>query len=86
MGGLGYVLTRHLEPRFLTPQGDRLGRLSISKEALAERDGQTLQACKDYGVPVAVVMAGGYAANIEDTVEIHHTTVRLAGGLAGIQI
>ncbi len=67
-------------------QGDRLGRLSISKEALAERDGQTLQACKDYGVPVAVVMAGGYAANIEDTVEIHHTTVRLAGGLAGIQI
>jgi hypothetical protein len=37
-----------------------------------------LQYCQDAGLPVAVTMAGGYAPNIEDTVEIHFQTVCIA--------
>jgi acetoin utilization deacetylase AcuC-like enzyme len=58
--------------------GDRLGRLSVSKEALVERDCEVLRACGSAGAAVAVTMAGGYAADIEDTVDIHFHTVRAA--------
>ena len=39
--------------------GDRLGRLAMSKEGLAERDRIVLCHCKGAGVPVAVAMSGG---------------------------
>ncbi len=57
--------------------GDRLGKLDVSEEALAERERIVLDACARHGVPVAVVMAGGYAHDIDETVEIQATTVRL---------
>lgn len=59
-------------------EGDRLGRLSLSKDGLMRRDQLLFSTCADLGVPVATVMAGGYARNIEDTVEIHFNTVRIA--------
>jgi hypothetical protein len=34
--------------------------------------------CHEAGLPVAVTMAGGYAPNIEDTVDIHFQTVLIA--------
>jgi hypothetical protein len=37
-----------------------------------------LQYCHDAGLPVAITMAGGNAPNIEDTVDIHFQTVRIA--------
>jgi len=37
-----------------------------------------LELCRDAGVAVALTMAGGYARNIEDTVEIHWSSVRAA--------
>jgi acetoin utilization deacetylase AcuC-like enzyme len=52
-------------------EGDRLGRLAVSTSALAERDDLIANACAHAGVPLVVVMAGGYAARIEDTVDIH---------------
>lgn len=58
--------------------GDRLGRLNLSMEGLAERDRRVLQACRGRDLPVAVAMAGGYAQPIEDTVAIHATTVLTA--------
>ncbi len=58
--------------------GDRLGRLSLSKSGLAERDRRVFEACRIAGVPVGVVMAGGYAEDVMDTVEIHAATVREA--------
>jgi len=58
--------------------GDTLGRLALSKAGLAARDEMVLGACAARRVPVAVVMAGGYARPIEDTVDIHAATVRLA--------
>jgi acetoin utilization deacetylase AcuC-like enzyme len=57
---------------------DRLGRLDLSKEGLAERDRMVLQYCHEAGLPVAITMAGGYAPNIADTVDIHFNTVRIA--------
>lgn len=64
-------------------EGDRLGRLRVSKAALAERDRFVLDACFDAGLPVAIAMAGGYGRVIDDTVEIHLQTVREAVRLAG---
>jgi acetoin utilization deacetylase AcuC-like enzyme len=58
--------------------GDKLGRLRVSKEGLAERDRLVLEGCAAAGVPVAVVMSGGYAATVADTVDIHEHTVRAA--------
>lgn len=56
---------------------DRLGRLALTKEGLMERDRMVLDACRDAGLAVAISMAGGYARQIEDTVDIHFNTVRL---------
>ena len=61
--------------------GDKLGRLSISKEGLAERDRLVLETCRGRGIPVAVTMAGGYAKEVEDTVDIHYETIRCAAEL-----
>jgi acetoin utilization deacetylase AcuC-like enzyme len=60
--------------------GDRLGRLALTKEGLARRDAYVFDTLGDDGVPVAVVMAGGYAEPIADTVDIHFATVALALG------
>jgi acetoin utilization deacetylase AcuC-like enzyme len=54
---------------------DQLGGLALSKEGLLIRDRIVFDACLRHGVPVAVVLAGGYARYIEDTVEIHSNTV-----------
>lgn len=55
--------------------GDRLGRLAVTKLALAERDAIVFAAAGLAGVPVVVVMGGGYALDVEDTVDIHLHTV-----------
>lgn len=57
---------------------DRLGRLALSMDGLAERDRRVFTRCRQAGVPVALAMAGGYARQIEDTVAIHANTIRLA--------
>ncbi len=58
--------------------GDRLGGLALTKPGLAERDRQVFAACRRQGLPVAVCMAGGYASEVEDIVDIHLRTVQLA--------
>jgi len=62
-------------------EGDRLGRLSVTKSGLAERDRMVLESCKDRGIPVAVTMAGGYSRNVEDTVDVHLQSIRRAADL-----
>lgn len=61
--------------------GDKLGRLSLSIAGLRARDEFVLSECEAHGVPVATVMSGGYAADINDTVEIHCNTIRAAKAL-----
>ena len=60
-------------------EGDRFGRLKLGKQGLSERDRIVFSFCRDYRLPVAVGMAGGYALKIEDIVDIHFQTVRVAG-------
>jgi acetoin utilization deacetylase AcuC-like enzyme len=62
--------------------GDRLGRLRLSMAGLAERDRLVFDACWTSGTPVAVVMSGGYAPQVDDIVAIHLNTVRSAAALA----
>lgn len=64
-------------------EDDRLGRLAVSKAGLAERDRLVLEACRERGIPVAVTMAGGYANNVEDTVDIHFQSIRRAAEMTG---
>lgn len=59
-------------------EGDRLGKLKISKHGLAERDKIVFELCGRAGLPIAVAMGGGYARDIEDIVDIHVQTIRLA--------
>jgi acetoin utilization deacetylase AcuC-like enzyme len=59
-------------------EGDRLGRLKLTKTGLAARDGLVLSELRSRNIPVAIAMAGGYARSIDDIVDIHSTTIRIA--------
>jgi acetoin utilization deacetylase AcuC-like enzyme len=63
-------------------EGDRLGRLKLTMEGLAERDRVVLGEARQRGIPVAVTMAGGYGRNIRDTVAVHVQTIALASRYA----
>ena len=51
---------------------DQLGGLSLTKTGLRKRDRLVLDACVEGAVPVCVLLAGGYARRVEDTVDIHY--------------
>jgi acetoin utilization deacetylase AcuC-like enzyme len=59
-------------------EGDRLGRLKLTAQGLAERDRRVFDACCDRGIPVAVSMAGGYGRDIDVTVGLHLRTLQTA--------
>ena len=59
--------------------GDRLGRLALSKAGLRARDALVRDTLRAAGVPVCVTLAGGYAEEIRDTVEINLGTVETFG-------
>jgi acetoin utilization deacetylase AcuC-like enzyme len=63
-------------------EGDLLGRLALTKAGLAARDRLVLSLCREAGLPVAVLMAGGYGRRVADTVAIHLGTVRTAAEVA----
>ncbi len=53
---------------------DQLGALDLSIEGLKARDRFVLSSCLSNQIPCAVVLAGGYAWRLEDTVQIHLNT------------
>ena len=59
-------------------EGDRLGRLKLTKIGLAARDRFVLELARDNAIPITVTMAGGYAHDVADIVDIHFNTVRTA--------
>jgi acetoin utilization deacetylase AcuC-like enzyme len=63
---------------------DHLGRLALTKGGISARDEVVFHYSQRLGLPTAVVMAGGYAPNISDSVDIHLNTVRLASKTAAI--
>ena len=54
---------------------DQLGRLGLSLDGLRRRDRRVFTALRAAGVPVVVVLAGGYARQVDDTVAIHVATL-----------
>ena len=54
---------------------DRLGGLRLTKAGLAERDRMVVAAARAGGVPIVVTLAGGYAIDVQDTVDIQTATV-----------
>ena len=59
-------------------EGDRLGRLKLTIDGLRERDDIVLSTLGTAGLPVAISMSGGYAADIDAIVTIHTNTIRTA--------
>ena len=57
---------------------DKLGRLKVSREGCKERDQIVLEACHRNKLPVVISMGGGYSERIQDIVEAHANTFRLA--------
>ena len=55
---------------------DKLGRLDLSIEGLRKRDEIVLSFAKEHHTPIVTTMSGGYALDINDTVEIHCNTIR----------
>jgi acetoin utilization deacetylase AcuC-like enzyme len=54
-------------------EGDRLGRLALTKPGLRARDELVLRRLR--GIPTVVVLAGGYAPDPHDTVDINAATL-----------
>jgi acetoin utilization deacetylase AcuC-like enzyme len=57
---------------------DQLGGLRLTKEGLRQRDLIVLTEARRLRIPVAVVLAGGYAVEMGDTVAVHLNTIRIA--------
>jgi acetoin utilization deacetylase AcuC-like enzyme len=59
-------------------EGDRLGKLALTKAGLRARDEMVLDRLRAADAAVCVVLAGGYAEDVRDTVDIHAATVAAA--------
>jgi acetoin utilization deacetylase AcuC-like enzyme len=79
------ILDQQFKPDFIVylagadpHEGDRLGKLSISKDGMRQRDEYVFQYGLDRQIPIAFSMAGGYGKEIESTVDIHLQTIQTA--------
>ena len=63
-------------------EGDRLGRMKLTLAGLAARDRRVFELGRQYQIPIAVAMAGGYGRKIEDTVAVHVQTISIAAQYA----
>jgi acetoin utilization deacetylase AcuC-like enzyme len=59
-------------------EDDQLGGLRLTTEGLRRRDRMVIDAARSAGVPLVIVLAGGYARHVEDTVAIHVATIEEA--------
>jgi acetoin utilization deacetylase AcuC-like enzyme len=62
---------------------DRLGKLALTKRGLLARDRLVIETCVERDLPLAITMAGGYARDIDDTVDIHYQTLETAAWFCG---
>jgi len=58
--------------------GDRYGKLSLTDEGLRAREELVVRAVRDLGVPLCIVLAGGYAQTRARTAELHGHVFRAA--------
>lgn len=57
---------------------DRLGRLALTDDGLAERDRYVIETCMGEGLPLVTVMGGGYSNDIGAIARRHATTIAIA--------
>ncbi len=57
---------------------DKLGGLLLTKEGMKQRDQLVLVECAKREIPCVITLAGGYAIELEDTVQLHTQTVAIA--------
>lgn len=58
--------------------GDRYGRLALTEAGLCRRDRLVIEAALTTGIPLVIVLAGGYASTPERTAQLHANTFREA--------
>jgi acetoin utilization deacetylase AcuC-like enzyme len=58
--------------------GDRYGKLALSEEGVRLRDRLVIESVRSLGVPLAIVLAGGYASTRARTAELHAYVFREA--------
>lgn len=86
-GSLGAVFEYHPDLVFYLAgadpfEDDQLGGLALTKRGLQERDERVLKMCQAHAIPAVVLLAGGYARNLDDTVDIHYRTIKSALALS----
>ena len=59
-------------------ENDKLGRLSVSIDGCKKRDNFVLSYCNKNNIPIQISMGGGYSPDINNIVEAHANTFRLA--------
>ncbi|MEW5978070.1 MAG: histone deacetylase [Acidobacteriota bacterium] len=59
-------------------QGDRFGRLALTREGIRKREEIVLRFFSRKAIPLAIVISGGYAKTPEETADLHATVYREA--------
>ncbi|MEY2993376.1 MAG: hypothetical protein RL357_311 [Pseudomonadota bacterium] len=63
-------------------EGDRLGRMALTDQGMAERDTMVFDWAKSRQLPLAFAMAGGYGHDLRDTVRVQTQTMAIASRMA----
>lgn len=59
-------------------ENDRFGRIALTRDGLRERDAFVLRECHRAGIPVTLLLSGGYANTPEETADLHAVAHREA--------
>lgn len=60
---------------------DRLGRLALTLAGLAQRDAMVTNQTRQANLPLVITLGGGYSDPIENTVQAHAQTFRMAANI-----
>jgi acetoin utilization deacetylase AcuC-like enzyme len=58
--------------------GDRFGRLALTRDGIAARDRFVIESVLDRGLPLVLLLSGGYAATPDETADLHAIMYRQA--------
>lgn len=59
-------------------EGDRLGHFSLSRQGMAQRDYFVLSTAHRHGIPLVLLMGGGYHRSIATSIDAHTETYAIA--------
>lgn len=63
--------------------GDRFGRIALSRKGLQERDARVIETCHRKGLPITLLLSGGYARTPDATADLHAVSHREAARVYG---